>query len=81
MGLAGTLGERDLLESVECRSDSAYGERPQAFNWQGQRLEVTGISLRWRSPEGKGFRVNTVHGRTFDLFYNEALDGWTLREL
>lgn len=52
-----------------------------AFTWQGERLEVTGISRRWRSPEGKGFQVSTRQGRTFELFYDEALDEWTVREL
>ena len=77
----GRPGERVSLENVECRSDSAYGERPLAFTWQGERFEVIGISLRWRSPDGKGFRVSTRQGRAFDLFYSETLDAWAIQEL
>ena len=70
-----------MPDVVECRSDSTYGERPVAFTWQGERLEVVVIINRWRSPKGKGFQVSTQERRTFNLFYDESLDEWAICEL
>jgi hypothetical protein len=69
-----------MTDLVECRSDAAYGERPQRFTWQGQRLEVAEIVERWRSPQGWGFRVKAGQVRDFELFYDEMLDQWTVTE-
>jgi hypothetical protein len=70
-----------MSETVECRSDASYAERPRAFTWQGQRLEVVDILKSWRSPEGIGFRVSIKDGRLFELLYNQALDEWVVGEL
>ncbi len=61
---------------VECHSGSAYGERPVTLVWQGERLSVAAVEARWREPGGRGFRVRTTDGRTFELFYGEANDEW-----
>jgi len=61
---------------VECHSGSMYGERPVALVWEGGRLPVAAVEARWREPDGRRFRVRTVDGRVFDLFYGERNDEW-----
>lgn len=65
-----------MNDLVECRSESEYAERPVALTWEGSRLEIDEILTRWRSPNGKHFRVRTNDLRVFDLWYNEAEDTW-----
>jgi hypothetical protein len=65
---------------VECRSDSEYAERPIAFYWQEQRLEIIEIASRRRTPEGKGFRVRTKDDQIFELFYNETSADWQVQQ-
>jgi hypothetical protein len=64
---------------VECYAGSGYPERPRAFRWEGERLEVVDVERRYRSPRGPRFRVRTSDGRRFSLFYDEALDRWDVR--
>jgi hypothetical protein len=66
---------------VECRSDTAYAERPVALTWDGVRLEITDILSRWRSPDTIHFRVRVSDGRIFELTYNEAANGWHIQYL
>jgi hypothetical protein len=47
-------------ELVECHSGSEYAERPTSLYWQGERLEVSEVINRWRTPDGIVFRVNTI---------------------
>jgi len=70
---------------VECRSDSEYAERPRAVYWRGEHLEVVEIISRWRTPQGKWFKVRaqkslSKEDQIFDLFYNEANDGWQIAQ-
>lgn len=65
-------------ELVECRSGYTYPECPVAFFWLGDRLEVERIESEWRSPDGKGFRVQARNGQIFDLFYIELYDQWQI---
>ena len=65
-----------MVEQVECRSDSQYAERPVAFFWQGEHLEVNKIQARWRSPEGMTFRVIAGDDQIFELYYDEGNDFW-----
>ena len=67
-----------MCNLVQCRSDSAYAERPVALHWQGERLEVVEILARWRSPEGVGFRVIVGGGQVFELFYLETDSAWVV---
>jgi hypothetical protein len=69
----------DDFQRVECRSNSTYAERPLAFYWQGQRLEVERILARWRTPTANCFRV-LVRGNpgTFELQYDEITDAWRI---
>jgi hypothetical protein len=66
---------------VECRSNSEYAERPVAIYWEGRRLEVYEVLARWRTPQGKRFRVNTTDELVFEVWYNEAEDSWEVFEL
>jgi hypothetical protein len=63
---------------VECHSGYEYGERPTALHWEGARLEVEEILNRWRDPQGKGFRVRTVGGQVFALFYDMLSETWRI---
>ncbi|MBN1146128.1 MAG: hypothetical protein JXA78_02650 [Anaerolineales bacterium] len=77
-----------MPDLVVCRSDSQYAERPLAFHWQGERLEVTKILARWRTPAGQWFRVQAgslgvqsappSEEMIFDLCYDETIDGWRI---
>ncbi|MEJ2598439.1 MAG: hypothetical protein P8Z00_08910 [Anaerolineales bacterium] len=64
---------------VECHSGSTYAERPAAFYWQGQRLEVESILARWRTPTARCFRVLTRGQRIFELQYDESADTWHIQ--
>jgi len=68
-----------MPESVECHSGYTYGERPVAFQWEGERLIVAEIEARWRLPRGPAFRVRTQDDRVFELFYNEPQGEWVIR--
>ncbi len=73
--------DSDMTELlVICRSDSSYAERPIGLIWSGQRLEIQVIVDRWRTPEGKGFRVVTSDDQVFELFYNEQWIEWSIRQ-
>jgi hypothetical protein len=65
---------------VECYSGGEYAERPRAFTWQGERLEIAAILGRWRQPDGKRFRVETRRGQVFDLQYVETTGEWSVQE-
>jgi hypothetical protein len=63
-------------DRVECHSGYTYGERPTALHWEGDRLEIETVEASWRIPGGRRFRVRTVDGRVFELFYGELYDEW-----
>lgn len=85
MGSGGETGGLELggrsrekgrqLARVFCYSGSAYAERPVAFSWRGERLNVVEILRRWREPSGPVFEVTTESG-VFRLAYNETDDSW-----
>lgn len=68
-------------EPVICRSDTAYAERPVAFEWQGQWLDVSKITSRWREPAGLFFRVQTADLAQYELVYNLPMDSWKVKEI
>jgi hypothetical protein len=68
-----------MEDSVECRSDTSYPERPVALTWQGTRREVDSILDRWRSPQGIHFRVRTIDRLVFELVYITASDVWLVK--
>lgn len=65
-----------MPEQVWCYAGAFYPERPQAFTWQGGRLDVSQVVSRWRSPGGACFRVRLEDNRLFDLCYIESEDSW-----
>jgi hypothetical protein len=65
---------------VECLSSQTYAERPVALTWNDQRLEITEIKTRWRTPEGWGFQVCTADGQIFEVFYGESKDEWRIQQ-
>lgn len=67
-------------ELVECHSGFTYADRPVAFTWEGQRLEITRIQAEWRTPGIKHFRVRTTGGRDFKLAYNLSTDEWQIEQ-
>jgi hypothetical protein len=64
---------------VECYAGSRYPERPRAFTWAGQRLEIAAVVHEWRTPAGPVFDVSTTDGRRVILSYEEAADAWKVR--
>ncbi len=65
---------------VWCRSESRYAERPTAFVWEGQRVEVQHILAQWREPAGPGFRVLATNRGIYTLQYDEASQTWRITE-
>jgi hypothetical protein len=68
------------MEIVECHSEYEYAEKPQAFWWQGRRLEIDEILDQWRVPGGNGFLVKTQDEQIFELFYGELFDEWRIHQ-
>ena len=69
------------METVECRSDTEYAERPLSLVWEGCRYEIAEIISRWRGPGEKGFRVKTAKGTAFELTYQEVSDDWHVQPI
>lgn len=69
------------MNTVECRSDSTFAERPLSLLWQGNRYEIAEIFGRWRGPDEKGFRVKTTDGQAFELTYREVPDEWNVQPI
>ena len=70
-----------MMNTVECRSDSEYAERPLSLTWQGHSYEIAEIVARWRGPSERGFRVKTTDGLAFDLTYRELPDEWHIQPI
>ena len=64
---------------VECYAGHRYPERPRAFLWEGERMEVKAVERQWRTPAGLIFRVCTVEGHRFTLTYDEVSDTWNVQ--
>lgn len=69
-----------MENQVECHAGYAYAERPTAIHWGGERFEIEALIAEWRIPTGKRFRVAIPDGRIFELFYDQGLDRWEVRE-
>ncbi len=70
-----------MADTVECRSDASYAQRPLALTWEGARQEIVEIRSEWHSPDGRHFRVRTAAGQEFELTYSEATDEWQIKLL
>ncbi len=64
---------------VECHSGFQYADKPRAFLWEGQRLEVVEITAEWRTPLSHCFRVRSQDERCFVLAYRELDDEWSIQ--
>lgn len=65
-----------MSDPVACLSGGAYADRPVAVRWDEQWVRIETIIERWRTPQGKGFRVRADEGQIFNLFYDEPHDSW-----
>ncbi len=63
-------------EPVACLSGGVYADRPVALRWEAHWLRIEAIVDRWRTPQGKGFRVRVKEGQNFRLFFDELQDSW-----
>jgi hypothetical protein len=78
----------DYIEvKVECYSGYKADERPVAFTYQGNRLEVKEIVDRWYEGDLDGskpvidyFRVRDRDGNIYLLRYQRYLNLWSLLE-
>jgi hypothetical protein len=70
-----------MKDMVECHSGYAYAERPVAFYWEGEHLDVKSIEANWHTPAGRFFRVRSLDERLFDLIYDEIENDWKIKEV
>jgi hypothetical protein len=71
---------------VECYSGHKANERPDAFTYQGRRMEVEEIVDRWYEggvdpgrPTTNYFTVKTTDGDIIILRYLSLFDAWSIR--
>ena len=69
-----------MTEMVECQSSFEYADRPVALRWNDQRLEIKNILNRWKTPEGRCFRVETTSEEVFELTYIEMNNEWRIHQ-
>lgn len=69
-----------MSDLVECRSEHAYAQRPSAFEWNGERLEVESVEAQWQTPGAKHFRVRTAETGIFELMYDQNENRWKIRQ-
>lgn len=70
-----------MADLVECRSDFEYAQRPVAFYWKGQRLEVIDLLSQIQTPAGYAFRVRSEELGIFELNYDLITDLWSVQQL
>jgi hypothetical protein len=66
------------MTRVRCYAGASYPERPIAFEWEGQWLEVAKLLRRARTPEGLRFDVLAKDGRTYRLVWDVDGDSWSI---
>ena len=71
----------ESLSRVECYSGFEYAQRPTAFYWKGNRLEITKVLESHRTLNGWQFQVCVISQQVFELSYNEATDEWQIRQV
>jgi hypothetical protein len=70
-----------MSDQVECRSDFEYPQRPVAFYWHDQRLEVAEVLSQNRNPVGYTFLVCNESLGIFKLDYDIHTDQWYVKQL
>jgi hypothetical protein len=70
---------------VECHSGYRANERPIAFTYRNERLEIRDIMDRWYEGGRDAcrevidyFKVRTADGEIYILRYLSAFDSWTI---
>ncbi len=66
---------------MTCYSGARYAERPVAFQYAGERLQVGAVMRTWREPAALFFLVQVVDGRRFRLAYEEETGCWRVDQL
>ena len=69
-----------MADQVECRSDFTYAQRPVAFYWQGEHLQVAEVLSQTQSPRGYSFRVRSEELGIFELNYDINTDQWSVHQ-
>jgi hypothetical protein len=67
-------------DQVTCRSGHEFAERPTAFIWEGEHLQIDRIVARWRMLYGKRFLVRTLDDRIFTLAFFEPSASWQIEQ-
>jgi hypothetical protein len=67
-------------DQVFCRSGHEFAERPTAFIWEGERLQIDELVARWRTPYGKRFLVRIDDNRIFTLIFFESSASWQVEQ-
>jgi hypothetical protein len=70
-----------MSEVVTCYSGVRYAERPVAFQYAGERLQVSAVMRTWREPAALFFLVQSADGRRFRLAYEEETGRWSVDQL
>jgi hypothetical protein len=66
---------------VECHSGHTYAQEPRAVIWHDRRYPVAAVAVRWRTPQGPVFWVETETGERFELQYIEGTGTWCIQPL
>jgi hypothetical protein len=67
-------------DQVFCRSGHEFADRPTAFIWEGERLQIDELVARWRTPYGKRFLVRIGGNRIFTLVFFESSATWRVEQ-
>ena len=70
-----------MNEIVSCYSGGRYAERPTAFKFENNELEVVKVIRRWREPDSLVFVVLVPDGRRFQLSFNIDAGRWSVEPL
>jgi hypothetical protein len=66
------------MANVRCYAGVSCPERPVAFEWEGQWLEVVEVLRHARTPEGLLFDLLAQDGRRYRLNWDANQDGWRI---
>lgn len=77
--LVRAIGDERVKTEVTCYAGARYAERPRAFLFGEERLEVVEVERRERTPRALRFSVRVADGRRFCLVYDEGQDAWDVR--
>jgi hypothetical protein len=69
------------MANVRCYAGASYPERPVAFEWEGQWLEVAELIRQARVPEGLLFEVLAEDGRKYRLDWDPRNDEWVIMSM